>query len=59
MLKFIWLLNNILLIILILIRTPNNSGLESFATKSTQSSFYLKSYVFLHLAEQLSNVSAI
>ena len=34
MLKFIWLLNNILLIVLILIRTPNNSGLESFATKS-------------------------
>jgi protein translocase SecG subunit len=34
MLKFIWLLNNILLTVLILIRTPNNSGLESFATKS-------------------------
>jgi protein translocase SecG subunit len=34
MLKFIWLLNNILLIFLILIRTPNNSGLESFTTKS-------------------------
>jgi len=34
MLKFIWLINNILLTILILVRTPNNSGLESFATKS-------------------------
>jgi protein translocase SecG subunit len=34
MLKFIWLINNILLTILILVRTPNNSGLESFATKN-------------------------
>jgi protein translocase SecG subunit len=34
MLKFIWLIYNILLTILILVRTPNNSGLESFATKS-------------------------
>jgi protein translocase SecG subunit len=34
MLKFIWLLGNILLIALILTRTPNNSGLENFATKS-------------------------
>lgn len=34
MLKILWLLNNILLILLILLRTPNNSGLESFATKS-------------------------
>mgnify|MGYP000084319656 CR=1 FL=1 len=34
MLKFIWLINNILLTIFILVRTPNNSGLESFATKS-------------------------
>jgi protein translocase SecG subunit len=34
MLKFIWLLVNIFLILLILSRTPNNGGLESFATKS-------------------------
>jgi len=34
MLKSLWLINNILLIILILIRIPNNSGLENFAAKS-------------------------
>ena len=34
MLKLSWLINNILLTIFILVRTPNNSGLESFATKS-------------------------
>jgi protein translocase SecG subunit len=34
MLKFIWLIFNIFLILLILARTPNNGGLESFATKS-------------------------
>jgi protein translocase SecG subunit len=34
MLKFIWLVVSVILIILILIRTPKNSGLESFATKS-------------------------
>lgn len=34
MFKFIWFLLNIFLVLLILIRTPNNSGLESFATKS-------------------------
>jgi protein translocase SecG subunit len=34
MLKFIWLILNLVLITLILIRTPKNSGLESFATKS-------------------------
>jgi protein translocase SecG subunit len=34
MLKIIWLTGNILLIALILTRTPNNGGLENFATKS-------------------------
>jgi protein translocase SecG subunit len=34
MLKFIWLIISLVLIILILTRTPKNSGLESFATKS-------------------------
>ena len=34
MLKVIWLLINFVLIILILIRIPNNAGLTSFATKS-------------------------
>lgn len=34
MLKIIWIILNISLILLILIRTPNNIGLESFATKS-------------------------
>jgi protein translocase SecG subunit len=34
MIKFIWILLSITLIILILTRTPKNSGLESFATKS-------------------------
>jgi protein translocase SecG subunit len=34
MLKFVWLLISLVLIILILTRTPKNSGLESFATKS-------------------------
>jgi protein translocase SecG subunit len=34
MLKFLWLINNTLLLALILIRTPNNGGLENFATKS-------------------------
>jgi len=34
MIKFIWILLNFSLILLILIRTPNNTGLESFATKS-------------------------
>jgi protein translocase SecG subunit len=34
MLKFLWLISNILLIALILTRTPNNGGLENFATKS-------------------------
>ena len=34
MIKIIWLILSILLILLILIRTPNNAGLESFATKS-------------------------
>ena len=34
MLKLIWLTINILLILLILIRIPNNAGLTSFATKS-------------------------
>lgn len=33
-LKFIWLIGNLCLVILILTRTPKNSGLESFATKS-------------------------
>jgi len=34
MLKFIWLVINIFLIIIIFIRIPNNSGLSSFAIKS-------------------------
>jgi protein translocase SecG subunit len=34
MLKFIWLIVSVVLIVLILTRTPKNSGLESFATKS-------------------------
>lgn len=34
MLKFIWLIVNLFLIILIITRTPKNSGLESFASKS-------------------------
>jgi protein translocase SecG subunit len=34
MLKFLWLIGNIFLIALILTRTPNNAGLENFATKS-------------------------
>jgi len=34
MLKFIWLILNIFLILIIFIRTPNNGGLTSFATKS-------------------------
>ena len=34
MLKFIWLIISLVLIILILTRTPKNTGLESFATKS-------------------------
>jgi len=34
MLKLIWLIINILLILLILIRIPNNAGLTSFATKN-------------------------
>jgi len=34
MLKFTWLIISLVLIILILTRTPKNSGLESFATKS-------------------------
>lgn len=34
MLKFAWLIISLVLIILILTRTPKNSGLESFATKS-------------------------
>jgi len=34
MLKFIWLIVDIFLILLILIRIPNNAGLTSFATKS-------------------------
>ena len=34
MLKIIWLILNLFLIVLILIRTPNNAGLDSFATKS-------------------------
>lgn len=34
MLKFAWLIISLGLIILILTRTPKNSGLESFATKS-------------------------
>jgi protein translocase SecG subunit len=34
MLKFIWLILNIFLILIIFIRIPNNSGLSSFATKS-------------------------
>ena len=34
MIKIIWLILNLFLIILILIRTPNNAGLDSFATKS-------------------------
>ena len=32
--KFIWLIINLLLIILILIRIPNNVGLTNFTTKS-------------------------
>ena len=32
--KFIWLLLDLALIILILTRTPKNSGLENFAAKS-------------------------
>jgi protein translocase SecG subunit len=34
MLKLIWLIVSVVLIVLILTRTPKNSGLESFATKS-------------------------
>jgi protein translocase SecG subunit len=34
MLKFIWLILNIFLILLILIRIPNNGGLATFATKT-------------------------
>ena len=34
MIKFIWFLLSLILIFLILTRTPKNSGLESFATKS-------------------------
>jgi protein translocase SecG subunit len=34
MLKFLWLIVSLVLIVLILTRTPKNSGLESFATKS-------------------------
>jgi len=34
MLKFVWLILNIFLILIIFIRIPNNSGLSSFATKS-------------------------
>jgi protein translocase SecG subunit len=34
MLKFIWLIINIFLIIIIFIRIPNNNGLSSFAIKS-------------------------
>ena len=34
MLKFIWLIVSLILIILILTRTPKNSGLESIAKKS-------------------------
>jgi protein translocase SecG subunit len=34
MFKFIWLIVSIVLIVLIVTRTPKNSGLESFATKS-------------------------
>ena len=34
MLKLIWLITNVLLILLILIRIPNNNGLTSFITKS-------------------------
>lgn len=34
MLKFIWLIIDILLIIIIFIRIPNNSGLSSFTIKS-------------------------
>ena len=35
MLKFFWLIINIILIIIIFIRIPNNSGLSSFAIKSS------------------------
>jgi len=34
MLKFTWLIINVLLISLILIRIPNNAGLTSFAVKN-------------------------
>ena len=34
MLKFVWLILNIFLILIIFIRIPNNGGLSSFATKS-------------------------
>jgi len=32
--KFIWLIINLLLVILILVRIPNNAGLTNFTTKS-------------------------
>ena len=32
--KFIWLITNLLIIILILVRIPNNVGLTNFSTKS-------------------------
>nr|YP_009495957.1 preprotein translocase SecG subunit [Rhizosolenia setigera]AWT38397.1 preprotein translocase SecG subunit [Rhizosolenia setigera] len=34
MLKILWFILNIAIILLIFIRTPNNGGLASFATKS-------------------------
>ena len=34
MLKIIWFVLSIILILLILLRIPNNSGITSFATKS-------------------------
>jgi protein translocase SecG subunit len=53
MLRFIWLIINILLILLILIRIPNNAGLTSFATKSellgspTSTERFLNSFTWL------------
>jgi protein translocase SecG subunit len=34
MIKIIWLILSVILILLILLRIPNNSGITSFATKS-------------------------
>ena len=33
--KFIWLIISLLLVILILVRIPNNAGLTNFTTKSS------------------------